>query len=98
MNRLLSISLLGVAVLAGYSIREPQVSADTLHLPYTVGDSVRLEYPDGMTRAVCVIERFYDSFVSCKLSSPSFAAPDAPTKIVYNLDTVIAIQLVKKAD
>jgi len=98
MNRLLSISLLAVAVLVGYSIREPRVSAQPSSLPYSVGDSVRLEYADGTTRPVCVIEQFYDSFVSCKVSSPTFAAPGAPPKIVYNLGTAISVQLVKKAD
>ena len=98
MYRLLSISLLAMAVLVGYSIREPRVSAQTLSLPYTVGDSVRLEYADGSSRGACVIEQFYGSFVSCKVSSPSFVAPDAPPKLVYNLSTVISIQLVKKAE
>ena len=98
MYRLLSISLLAMAVLIGYSIREPRVSAQTLSLPYTAGDSVRLEYVDGASRGTCVIEQFYGSFVSCKVSSPTFAAPDAPPKLVYNLSTVISIQLVKKAE
>lgn len=98
MYRLLSISLLAMAAAVGYSIREPRVSAQTLSLPYTVGDSVRLEYADGSSRGACVIEQFYGSFVSCKVSSPSFVAPDAPPKLVYNLSTVISIQLVKKAE
>ena len=101
MYRLLSISLLAMAVLIGYSIREPRVSAETLSLPYTAGDSVRLEYADGRSRGACVIEQFYGSFVSCKVSSPAFAAPGAPgapPKIVYNLSTVISIELVKKAE
>jgi hypothetical protein len=98
MYRLLSISLLAIAVLVGYLIREPSVSAQTLALPYSAGDSVRLEYADGMTRGLCVIEQFYGSFVSCKISSPAFVAPDAPPRIVYNLSTVISIQLVKKAE
>ena len=98
MYRLLSISLLAVAVALGYSIREPRVSAQTLNLPYNAGDSVRLEYADGSSRAMCVIEQFYGSFVTCKVSSPSFVAPDAPPKIAYNLSTVISIQLVKKAE
>jgi hypothetical protein len=34
MYRLLSISLLAIAVLVGYLIREPSVSAQTLALPY----------------------------------------------------------------
>ena len=98
MYRLLSISLLAMVALIGYSIREPRVSAQNLSLPYSAGDSVRLEYADGTSRGACVIEQFYGSFVSCKVSSPSFVAPDAPPKIVYNLSTVISIQLVKKAE
>jgi hypothetical protein len=97
MYRLLSISLLATAVLIGYAIREPRVSAQTLTLPYTVGDSVRLQYADEKSRGICVIERFYGSFVSCKMTSPTFP-PDATPTIVYNLGTVISIDLVKKAD
>src|SRR5262245_15500186 len=98
MYRLLSISLLAIAVVVGYSPREPRVKAQTLSLPYTVGDSVHLEYVDGRSRGTWVIEQFFGSFVSCKTSSPAFVAPGAPPTIVYNPSTVIAIQLVKKAD
>jgi len=98
MYRLLSISLLAIAVLFGYLSREPRVSAQTLTLPYTVGDSVRLQYADEKSRGTCVIERFYGSFVSCKMTSPTFLPPDAPPTIIYNLGTVISIDLVKKAD
>jgi len=98
MYRLLSISLLAIAVLVGYLSREPRVSAQTLTLPYTVGDSVRLQYADEKSRGTCVIERFYGSFVSCKRTSPAFVTPDAPPPIVFNLSTVISIDLVKKAD
>lgn len=98
MYRLLSISLVAIAVLVGYTIREPRVSAQTLTLPYTVGDSVYLQFADEKSRGTCVIERFYGSFVSCKRTSPAFVPPDAPPTIVYNLSTAISIELIKKAD
>ena len=98
MYRLLAISLLAIALLVGYSIRGPRVSAQGASLPYRVGDSVRLDYADGLTRGTCVIEQFYGSFVSCKLQSRGFVAPDAPPSTIYNLSTAISIQLIKKAD
>jgi hypothetical protein len=100
MYRLLSVSVLVIALLAGYSMREPRVSAQStyLALPYTAGDTVRLEYADGQTRANCEIAQFYGTFVTCKVSSSTFVAPDAPPKIVYNLSSVISISLVKKSD
>jgi hypothetical protein len=96
MYRLLSISLLAIAVLVGYSVREPRVSAQGASFPYRVGDSVNLEYADGSP--ACVIEQFYGSFVSCKVQLRGFTAPDAPPSIFYNLSTTKSIRLIKKAD
>jgi len=44
-----------------------------------------------------VIEQFYGSFISCKVQSRGFLAPDAPPPVIYNLDTVISIQLVNRS-
>ena len=98
MYRVLSVLRLATALFIGYSLREPRVSAQTLTLPYYPGDSVRLDYADGQTRPVCEIAQFYGSFLSCKVASSGFAAPEAPPRVMYNLNTVISIQLVKKAD
>ena len=97
MSRVLSVSLLAFGLFVGFAIREPRISAQGPSFPYAVGDSVRLDYPDGVTRSACVIEQVYGSFISCKSSSPAFSTPDAPPKTVYNLSTVISIQLVKRA-
>jgi hypothetical protein len=97
MYRLLAMSLVALALLVGYSIREPKVSAQTSSLPYHAGDSVRLEYPDGLSRGTCVIEQFYGPFISCKVQSRGFVAPDAPPSVIYNLNTVISIHLLNKA-
>jgi len=97
MYRLLAMSLVALALLVGYSFREPRIAAQTLSLPYHPGDSVRLEYPDGHSRGNCVIEQFYGSFISCKVQSRGFLGPDAPPPVIYNLDTVISIQLVNRS-
>lgn len=97
MYRLLAMSLVAVMLLVGYSIREPRVAAQTLSLPYHTGDSVRLEYADGLSRGPCVIEQVYGSFISCKVQSRGFLAPDAPPSVIHNLNSVISIHLVNKA-
>jgi hypothetical protein len=89
--------MVAIVLLVGHSIREPRVAAQTLTLPYNVGDTVRLDYADGLTRGNCLIEQFYGPFISCKVQSRAFVAPDAPPSVIYNLNTAISIQLVKKA-
>ena len=96
MYRLLAMSLVALALLVGYSIREPKVAAQTMSLPYHAGDSVNLVYADGSSRS-CVIEQFYGPFVSCKVQSRGFVAPDAPPSVIYNLNTVISIHLVNRS-
>jgi hypothetical protein len=98
MNRVLTIGLVSLGLLIGYVAREPRVNAQGRSFPYSVGDAVRIEYADGQTRAVCVVEQFYGSYVSCKLTSRTFVPPDAPPTIVYNLDTAISVSLLKKAE
>jgi hypothetical protein len=98
MYRLLSMSLLAIGLLAAYSFRAPQAAAaPSSSFPYGPGDSVRLEYADGANRT-CVVERFYGDFLSCKVISGAFAAPDAPPAALYNTATVRSIHLVKKAE
>lgn len=97
MYRLLAMSFVAIALLVGYSVREPRVAAQTLTLPYSAGDTVRLDYADGLSRGNCVIERFYGPFISCKVQSRGFVAPDVPPSVIYNLNTAISIQLVTKS-
>jgi hypothetical protein len=98
MNRALSVGLIAIGLLIGYLVRAPQVDAQTASFPYGRGDTVRIEYPDGLSRGSCVIERFYESFVSCSMPSRLFVTPDAPPTLVYNLGAAISVHLVKRAE
>ena len=98
MHRLLSVSVLVIAVLVGYSLREPRVNAQGASLPYGVGDTVRLEYANGQVSPDCEIAQLYGPFISCKVPTSTFVAPDAPPRVVYNLSTVVSIRLQKKSD
>src|SRR5262245_60765423 len=98
MNRVLAVAFLALGLLFTYAVRAPRVDAQARSFPYTGGDSIRIDYADGQTRATCIIEQFYGSFVSCKAVSRAFGASDATPRIVYNLDTAISVSLVKKAE
>ena len=98
MNRALAVGFLALGLLIGYVVRAPRADAQGRSFPYSVGDSVRIEYAETQTRGLCVIEQFYGSFVSCKVSSRTFVPPDTPPTIVYNLDTALSVSLLKRAD
>ena len=98
MNRVLAIGFVALGLLIGYAVRAPRVDAQARGFPYIGGDSIRIDYADGQTRATCIIEQFYGSFVSCRPVSRTFWAQDPAPKILYNLDTAISVSLVKRAE
>ena len=98
MNRVLSVGLVAIGLLAGSLVHGPQVAAQSTSFPYAPGDTVRIDYPDGVSRGSCVIDRFYESFVSCKPAPRLGAAPDTLPALVYNLNAAISVHLVKRAE